>query len=413
MSILKMINGRNLSPSKFRDLHRYVTAPSKTKDGQTVGNSGCLSKHVVAEMLAVKRLHHKTGGRQWIHIAISLTPDEPHRPDDLYLSLATECVKLFPEFQSFYAVHHDTETRHLHIVLNTVSPTTGRKFSQSKSDLHRLKQRCNDILHRFGFDLINSDVTELESTDFSDENGFDSLEFDSTDTPLITSGNMIAVSDVIKVTDAIQVSDRISASDEIKRANDIRAESVFSSDYPGYINPDYRDILGGSCMNNQFFYPDYPISGSVNPCPIECAVPMPIQYVPAPQTSEPVTPSAPLPDSSQTTELENAPAVPQVIHPMSAFTPIPTMSISCGPHLILHENPSGLSISEETEELIRRYSVKAKGQSVDAANLAWAIHEKAVERGTPLNVHIDVSPTFEVDCERPFTPRFDDTDDDS
>ena len=419
MSVVKMINIKNQTHRKIRDVVSYISADSKTNGGKSVGSRGFLTKHIVTEMIAVKKLHHKTGGRQFIHIAISLTPDELHRPDDLYLSVAAECVKLFPEFQSFYAVHHDTEIRHLHIVLNTVSPTSGRKFSQSKSDLHRLKQRCNDILHRFGFDLINSDVTELESTDFSDGKGFDSLEFDSTDTPLITSGNMIAVNNVIKVkdeinvTDAIQVSDSISASDEIKRANDIRADPVFSSDYPDYINPDYREIMGGYRMSNQFFYPDYSIPGNVNPCPIECAVPTPIQYAPTTQASEPVTPTTPLPDSSQTTELENAPAVPQVIHPMSAFTPIPTMSISCGPHLILHENPSGLSISEETEELMRRYTVKSSRASVDAANLAWAIHEKAVERGTPLNVHIDVSPTFEVDCERSFTPRFDDMEDDS
>ena len=166
-------------------------------------------------------------------------------------------------------------------------------------------------------------------------------------------------------------------------------------------------------MNNQFFYPDDPIPGNVNPCPIECAIPLPIQYVPAPQTSEPVTPSATVSAPSPTAEPENTPAVPQVIHPMSAITPIPTMSISCGPHLILHDNASGLSISEETEELIRRYSVKAQGQSVDAANLAWAIHEKAVERGMQMNVHIDVSPTFEIDCERTITPRFVETEDDS
>ena len=125
------------------------------------------ASNAITEMMTVKKLFFKTGGREQIHLVVSLTPDDRNRSDNVYLELASKVAGIFEGFQSYFAVHKDTAIRHMHIVLNSVS-IDGHKFSQSKSDLHRLKQKCNDLLGQFGFDPISIRPENLlDSTDYS------------------------------------------------------------------------------------------------------------------------------------------------------------------------------------------------------------------------------------------------------
>ena len=74
MSILKMVNERGTNLQRLYEKVDYLTADSKTDRGHLVGSSNCLSRFTVEEMLAVKKLLHKTGGRMWVEVVLSLTP---------------------------------------------------------------------------------------------------------------------------------------------------------------------------------------------------------------------------------------------------------------------------------------------------------------------------------------------------
>ena len=177
MSILKMVNERGTSLKRLYDKVDYLTADSKTDRGKLVGNSNCLSRFTVEEMLAIKKLTHKTGGRMWVEVVLSLTPEDKHRSDAAYLALAQDFVTLFSGYQALYAVHRDSSVRHIHFMLNTVSIRTGRKYTQSPSELQRLKQRTNDILLKHGFDIIRIGTEQmLDLADHSGDIGFDYLE---------------------------------------------------------------------------------------------------------------------------------------------------------------------------------------------------------------------------------------------
>lgn len=75
MSILKMVNEKGTEKKRMYAKDDYLTAASKTDNGKLVGSSNCMSRYVVEEMLAVKRVFHKSGGRSWVEGVVSLTPD--------------------------------------------------------------------------------------------------------------------------------------------------------------------------------------------------------------------------------------------------------------------------------------------------------------------------------------------------
>lgn len=185
MSILRFVNGRNDSRKYLDDMVDYVCAASKTDNGKHVGTSGCYAKHPVRDMMAVKKMYHKTHGKQGEHFVLSLTPDNANNSDALYMEIADEIVKRFNEYQCVYALHKDTGTRHLHIVMNSVAYTNGKKFSQGPEDLNRFKLHCNDILQKHHFDIIRTGAKDLrDSTPYSQEDGFDFLEiFDDVPEP--------------------------------------------------------------------------------------------------------------------------------------------------------------------------------------------------------------------------------------
>lgn len=97
MSILKMVNEKQTDRKKLYAKYEYLTATSKTDDGRLVGTSNLMSNYVIEEMQAVKRIFHKTGGRCWVEIVVSLTPDLKARSNHDYLEIAKEIVEIYSE----------------------------------------------------------------------------------------------------------------------------------------------------------------------------------------------------------------------------------------------------------------------------------------------------------------------------
>lgn len=64
MSLLKIINGANNDKDFIPKIHEYIVDDVKTDKGQLVGTSNCFRKHAVKDFMTVKKLHHKTHGRQ-------------------------------------------------------------------------------------------------------------------------------------------------------------------------------------------------------------------------------------------------------------------------------------------------------------------------------------------------------------
>lgn len=167
--IIKFINGSNSDRNYLRDTYEYITAPSKTDNGRLVTTYGAAGKDPVAWMITVKRVWHKTNGKQGEHFIVSFPEDFDKTPEDL-LKIMREIVEAnFHGYSAVIAVHLDAIHLHSHVLLNSVSCDNGKKFSQSPSDLNKVKLKINEILHEHGINIIRDSVNHMRITSETNE----------------------------------------------------------------------------------------------------------------------------------------------------------------------------------------------------------------------------------------------------
>lgn len=179
MSIVKdvSVNGKTLKDTK--SLLEYLNDKLKTGGGKYIAGLGFVTNDYLGEFQAVKVSNQKTAGRQFRQITISITPVGNDLSNDDYLEIGRRIAKYYYDkgYQVIISLHLDTDTRHLHLMVNSVNYLTGKKFSQSKSDLNRLKLHCNRIFADYGLDQIRqSDDSMLEAVAHDLSEGFDCLE---------------------------------------------------------------------------------------------------------------------------------------------------------------------------------------------------------------------------------------------
>ncbi len=199
MSILKHVSGSNKDPDYKNTLIDYLTENHKTADGQYVDTYGCSKTAPLRDMNTVCKVHHKTNGKQAEHFVLSVTPDKKENTNASYMEIGRRISSYFDGFQSVFALHTDTSTRHLHFLINSVSYKDGRKFSQGPTELNNFKTYCNHVLHENGFDIIKKGNNELfDDTPHSLKNGFDFLEVSEDEpqecaeaSPVITDNNYV------------------------------------------------------------------------------------------------------------------------------------------------------------------------------------------------------------------------------
>lgn len=174
MSILKIAAVSEAPRDRILAIFMYQLAPSKTDNGVLTGGYACSPKRAFEEMLLVQKSHRKTEGRQLIPFIVSITPDNPEISNEIYLKVGDEIARIHQDFQCCFALHLDSKTRHLHFLMNAVSYRDGHKYSQSKADFGVFRQKINDILYRYKFDVIiqklhhQPDMTnDVKHSDFS------------------------------------------------------------------------------------------------------------------------------------------------------------------------------------------------------------------------------------------------------
>lgn len=168
--IIKFINSNNHDKNYLKDTYEYIAAPSKTDNGRLVTTYGCVSdKDPVAWMITVKRAWQKTNGKQGEHFIVSFPEDFDKTPNDL-LEIMREIVEAnFHGYSAVIAVHLDAIHLHSHVLLNSVSWENGMKFSQSPSDLNKLKLKINEILNNHGINIIRDSVNHMRITSETNE----------------------------------------------------------------------------------------------------------------------------------------------------------------------------------------------------------------------------------------------------
>ena len=113
----------------------YIQNPDKTEECVLVGGINCLPDTAFEQMEETKNIFHKTGKRQGYHVIISFSPEEKVTAEHaMYVLEHFAKDVLSDDYEAVYAVHTDREHMHGHLIWNSVSITTGKKYNSPKSN---------------------------------------------------------------------------------------------------------------------------------------------------------------------------------------------------------------------------------------------------------------------------------------
>ena len=160
MAITKILNimeseGRNPA-SHLKNALEYIQNPDKTEECVLVGGINCLPDTAFEQMEETKNIFHKTGKRQGYHVIISFSPEEKVTAEQaMYVLEHFAKDVLSDDYEAVYAVHTDREHMHGHLIWNSVSMTTGKKYNSPKSNWkNHLQPITNKYCDELGLAII-------------------------------------------------------------------------------------------------------------------------------------------------------------------------------------------------------------------------------------------------------------------
>ena len=165
MAITKILNiqeseGRNPA-SHLKNALEYIQNPDKTEECILVGGINCLSDTAFEQMEETKNIFHKTGERQGYHVIISLSPEEKVTAEQaMYVLEHFAKDVLGDDYEAVYAVHTDREHMHGHLIWNSVSMTTGKKYNSPKGNWkNHLQPITNKYCDELGLSIMPAEYS--------------------------------------------------------------------------------------------------------------------------------------------------------------------------------------------------------------------------------------------------------------
>ena len=165
MAITKILNiqeseGRN-PVSHLKNALEYIQNPDKTEECILVGGINCLPDTAFEQMEETKNIFHKTGKRQGYHVIISFSPEEKVTAEQaMYVLEHFAKDVLGDDYEAVYAVHTDREHMHGHLIWNSVSMTTGKKYNSPKSNWkNHLQPITNKYCDEIGLSIMPAEYS--------------------------------------------------------------------------------------------------------------------------------------------------------------------------------------------------------------------------------------------------------------
>ena len=165
MAITKILNikeseGRNPA-SHLKNALEYIQNPDKTEECVLVGGINCLPDTAFEQMEETKNIFHKTGKRQGYHVIISFSPEEKVTAEQaMYVLEHFAKDVLGDDYEAVYAVHTDREHMHGHLIWNSVSMTTGKKYNSLKGNWkNHLQPITNKYCDELGLSIMPAEYS--------------------------------------------------------------------------------------------------------------------------------------------------------------------------------------------------------------------------------------------------------------
>ena len=165
MAITKILNimeseGRNPA-THLKNALEYIQNPDKTEECVLVGSINCLPDTAFEQMEETKNIFYKTGKRQGYHVIISFSPEEKVTAEQaMYVLEHFAKDVLGDDYEAVYAVHTDREHMHGHLIWNSVSMTTGKKYNSPKNNWkNHLQPITNKYCDELGLSIMPAEYS--------------------------------------------------------------------------------------------------------------------------------------------------------------------------------------------------------------------------------------------------------------
>ena len=133
------------SPGKYQDadaLHDVLSYCGRADKASCVGGIGVYIPNAIYEMERLAQAYGKDQGVRLRHWVLSFSKAELKRTAKKNLPAMLHHFGWYAadyyghQYQIVYAVHLDTNTPHIHFVMNTVNYRTGKKYPGDKADYY-------------------------------------------------------------------------------------------------------------------------------------------------------------------------------------------------------------------------------------------------------------------------------------
>lgn len=149
---------RALSAASLEEAVGYALNRDKTEQELFETALGCRLKSAFEDMCLVKQAWNKTAGVQGYHLVQSFAPGEatPELAHKIGLEFAGEL--LGEEFQAIIGTHLNTKCIHNHIVWNSVSMKSGRKYrSTERIYVTEVRAISDKLCQKYGLSVIQTE----------------------------------------------------------------------------------------------------------------------------------------------------------------------------------------------------------------------------------------------------------------
>ena len=160
--ILNIMESEDRNPaSHLKNALEYIQNPDKTEECVLVGGINCLPDTAFEQMEETKNIFHKTGKRQGYHAIISFSPEEKVTAEQaMYVLEHFAKDVLGDDYEAVYAVHTDREHMHGHLIWNSVSMTTGKKYNSPKGNWkNHLQPITNKYCDELGLSIMPAEYS--------------------------------------------------------------------------------------------------------------------------------------------------------------------------------------------------------------------------------------------------------------
>ena len=160
--ILNIMESESRNPaSHLKNALEYIQNPDKTEECVLEGSINCLPDTAFEQMEETKNIFHKTGKRQGYDVIISFSPEEKVTADQaMYVLEHFEKDVLGDDYEAVYAVHTDREHMHGHLIWNSVSMTTGKKYNSPKNNWkNHLQPITNKYCDELGLSVMPAEYS--------------------------------------------------------------------------------------------------------------------------------------------------------------------------------------------------------------------------------------------------------------